>query len=69
MKEGNNMTSFYNVLINSIKNNYKTKERTYFENVIAKWSLNGWLTDEEVTNALALLDTLYGVSIEEAPTI
>jgi len=53
------MTSFYNILSDSIKRNYTTQPRSYYESVIAKWSLNGWLTDTEVTNLLALLDQLY----------
>ena len=61
------MASFFKVLENSIRGNYTTKPRTYYEEVLAKWSLNGWLTDLEVTNALALLDTLYGPAVE--PTV
>jgi hypothetical protein len=53
------MTSFYNILSDSIKRNYTTQPRSYYESVIAKWSLNGWLTDTEVANLLTLLDQLY----------
>ena len=60
------MTSFYNILSDSIKRNYTTQPRSYYESVIAKWSLNGWLTDTEVNNLLALLDQLYGTAQPQA---
>jgi L-rhamnose isomerase len=63
MEVKTSMTSFYNVMSNSIMNNYKTKERTYYETAIAKWSLNGWLTDEEVAKLLVLLEGLYGTNV------
>jgi hypothetical protein len=53
------MASFYNVLANNIKTAGTTRTREYFLSVIAKWNLNGWLTDEETTNALALVDQYY----------
>lgn len=60
------MTSFYNILSDSIKRNYTTQTRSYYESVIAKWSLNGWLTDTEVNSLLALLDELYRTAEPQA---
>jgi len=36
-----NMTSFKNVMERAIRSSYTTKERKYFEEKIATWSLNG----------------------------
>ncbi|WP_342759416.1 hypothetical protein [Kineothrix sedimenti] len=54
-----NMISFLNVIKRSIKTKAFTKD--YYQEVIAKWNLNGWLTDEEVTEALAYLDEVFNV--------
>lgn len=51
------MASFYIIITDSIKRKAFAKE--YFEQVIAKWNLNGWLTDEETANALALLEEVF----------
>ncbi len=52
-----NMTSFLNVIKRSIATKAFSKE--YYEEVIATWLLNGFLTAEEVTEALAYLDTVF----------
>lgn len=49
-----NMTSFKNVIIESIKR--KTYTRDYYEQTIANWLLRGWLTDEEATEIFKVLD-------------
>lgn len=51
------MTSFKNVLIRNIK--AKKHDRTYYEEVLAQWNLNGWLTDDEVTEVMAVLDEVF----------
>lgn len=51
------MTSFKNVMIRNIKK--KTFTREYYEEVIATWSLNGWLTDEEVAECLEVLEETF----------
>lgn len=48
------MTSFKNVIIESIKR--KTYTRDYYEQTIANWLLRGWLTDEEATEIFKVLD-------------
>lgn len=53
------MQSFYNVLANNIKTAKTTRTREYFQTIIAKWNLNGWLTDEETSKALVLVDEYY----------
>ena len=53
------MASFKRILINTIKNNSKTRTREYFEAVCAKWNLNGWLTDDEVKEVIVVLDEVY----------
>jgi ATP phosphoribosyltransferase len=54
------MTSFKNVMERAIRSSYTTKERKYFEEKIATWSLNGWLEDTEVAYLLGILDEVYG---------
>jgi hypothetical protein len=56
------MASFYMIITDSIKRKAFSKE--YFEQVIAKWNLNGWLTEEETTNALALLEEVFAEPVE-----
>lgn len=51
------MTSFLNVIKISIKSKAFTKE--YYQEVIAKWNLNGWLEDDEVVEALAYLEEVF----------
>lgn len=51
------MTSFKNVLIKNIR--AKRFEREYYEEVIATWSLNGWLEEVEVIECMAILDEVY----------
>ncbi len=51
------MASFLTVIKISIKSKAFTKE--YYERVIATWNLNGWLTAEEVTEALAYLEETF----------
>lgn len=57
------MTGFKNVLIKNIKAKRFTRE--YYEEVIATWSLNGWLTTEEVTECMIVLDEVYPIKGEE----
>lgn len=60
------MTSFKNVLIRSMRG--KRFTRDYYEQVIATWSLNGWLETEEVTECMAVLDEVYPVQEEATET-
>lgn len=58
-----NMTSFLNVIKRSISTKAFTKE--YYQEVIAKWNLNGWLTDPETAEALTYLEEVLPEPIEE----
>ena len=60
-----NMQSFYIVITTSIK--AKTFEREYYEQVIATWHLNGWLTEQEKADALSLLDESCPLDPPEEP--
>jgi hypothetical protein len=51
------MTSFLNVIKRSISTKAFTKE--YYQEVIATWNLNGWLTETETTEALAYLEEVF----------
>lgn len=51
------MASFLGVVKRSIST--KAFEREYYEEVIATWSLRGWLTEEEVVEALAYLEEVF----------
>ncbi len=51
------MTSFLNVIKMSIESKDFTKE--YYQEVIATWNLNGWLTEEETAEALEYLETVF----------
>lgn len=51
------MASFLSVIKMSIKSKAFTKE--YYEQVIATWNLNGWLTAEEVAEALEYLEEVF----------
>lgn len=51
------MTSFKNVLIRSIRK--QQFDREYYEEVIATWILKGWLTEDESTECMAVLDEVY----------
>jgi len=51
------MTSFLNVIKMSIESKAFTKE--YYQEVIATWNLNGWLTEAETTEALEYLDKVF----------
>lgn len=51
------MASFLSVIKISIKSKAFTKE--YYEQVIATWNLNGWLTAEETAEALAYLEEVF----------
>jgi hypothetical protein len=57
------MASFLLVIKRSIANKSFTKE--YYQTVIANWSLNGWLTDPEVVEALAYLDEIFPDPVPE----
>lgn len=59
------MTSFLNVLKNNIKTSYTTRTKEYFQAVIAKWNINGWLTDAETQEALDYLEQYYPATTEE----
>ena len=52
-----NMASFLAVIKISIKAKSFAKE--YYEQVIATWNLNGWLTEEETAEALAYLEEVF----------
>ena len=43
------MASFKRVMERAIRSGYETKEREYYEEKIAIWNVNGWLTEEETT--------------------
>lgn len=60
------MASFKNVLISTIRRSYGKKDRTYFETIVATWLINGWLTEEEGIEVMAVLEEVYGPSEEEA---
>ena len=51
------MTSFKNVLADSIKRKVYTRER--YETLIAAWHLQNWLSEDEVNELLALLDVVF----------
>lgn len=51
------LTSFLIVIKRSIANKSFTKE--YYEQVIAQWNLNGWLSEPETAEALAYLDEVF----------
>lgn len=51
------MASFLSVIKRSISTKAFTKE--YYQQVIATWHLNGWLTDPETVEALAYLDEVF----------
>ena len=56
------MTSFLNAIKRSIATKAFAKE--YYQEVIATWHLNEWLTTEEVTEALAYLEEKFPESAE-----
>jgi SOS response regulatory protein OraA/RecX len=51
------MASFLAVIKRSIST--KAYEKEFYETVIATWSLNGWLTDAEVVEALKYLNEVF----------
>ena len=55
---------FYNTLAKAIER--KSKTRIKFEETIATCHLNEWLTDEEVTILLVLLDKYFPVPVPQA---
>ena len=57
-----NMASFKRVMERAIRSGHETKEREYYEEKIAIWNVNGWLTEEETTYLLGVLDEVYGTS-------
>ncbi len=57
------MASFLTVIKLSISN--KTFSKEYYQQVIAQWSLNGWLTEPETEEALTYLDEVFP---EEEPS-
>ena len=56
------MASFKRVMERAIRSGYEIKEREYYEEKIAIWNVNGWLTEEETTYLLGVLDEVYGTS-------
>lgn len=56
------MTSFKNVLIMNMR--AKRFNREYYETIIATWSLNCWLTIDEVTECMSVLNEVYPVQEE-----
>lgn len=59
------MASFLAVIKRSISTKAFTKE--YYQEVIATWNLNGWLTDLETAEALAYLEEIFPSLIDEEP--
>ena len=53
------MASFKNVLIRNIK--AKKHDRVYYEEVIAQWNLNGWLTDAEAEEVMVALNEVFPI--------
>ena len=51
------MKSFLNVIKRSISTKAFTKD--YYEEAIATWNLNGWLTNEETSEALEYLNQTF----------
>lgn len=51
------MTSFKNTIIRSIKR--KAFTRDYYEETIANWLLQGWLTTEEAQEVFIVLDEVF----------
>jgi SOS response regulatory protein OraA/RecX len=56
------MTSFLAVIKRSIKT--KAFAKDYYQEVIAKWNLNGWLTEAETAEALAYLEEVFPSPVE-----
>ena len=54
------MASFKNVLIRSIKK--QQFDKTYYEEVIATWILKGWLTEDEATECMEVLNEVFTVT-------
>lgn len=51
------MKSFKNVIIASIERGTYTEE--YYKETIAKWLLNGWLTEEEAMEVFVVLEEKF----------
>lgn len=59
----NNMTTFKNVMIKSIKSKGLTREN--YETAIATWLIKGWLTDDEATECMTELNKAYPVTVTQ----
>lgn len=59
------MTSFLNVIKRSISTKAFTKD--YYQQVIATWNLNGWLTEAETAEALAYLEEVFPAAPAQNP--
>lgn len=55
-----NLQSFYETLESAIKR--KSKTRAKFEQTIATWLLNDWLTEDEAAALMELLNKYYPVA-------
>ena len=53
------MTSFKNVLIRNIK--AKKHEREYYEEIVAQWVINGWLTEDEANEVMVVLNEVFSI--------
>ena len=54
------MASFKNVLIRSIRK--QQFDREYYEEVVATWQLKGWLTEDEATECMEVLNEVFTVT-------
>ena len=57
------MISFKNTIIRSIKR--KAFDREYYEETIANWLLQGWLTTKEAQDVFVVLDKAFPVEETE----
>lgn len=57
------MISFKNTIIRSIKR--KAFDRGYYEETIANWLLQGWLTTKEAQDVFVVLDEVFPVEETE----
>ena len=53
------MASFKRVMERAIKSGYTKYERSYYEEKIAIWEVNGWLEVDEINELLSVLDEVY----------
>lgn len=58
------MKSFRNIIIGSIRAKRFTRE--YYEETVAIWLLQGWLTKEEAVEVFVVLDEVFPLEETEA---